>query len=65
MCIFRGTKPRRGEGKKAKYPVIDHDYQVPGVDNMYVIGAAGHSLDFRQSAGGFIHGFRYTGQYVS
>lgn len=29
---------------------------------MFVVGTASHSLDFRKSAGGFIHGFRYTGE---
>lgn len=29
---------------------------------MYVAGTAGHSVDWRKSAGGFIHGFRYTGK---
>ena len=27
---------------------------------MYFAGVATHSLDFRRSSGGFIHGFRYT-----
>ena len=31
---------------------------------MFVAGTASHSLDYKQSAGGFIHGFRYTGTYV-
>ena len=26
-----------------------------------VAGVVSHSLDYRKSAGGFIHGFRYTG----
>ena len=25
-------------------------------------GVASHSLDYRKSAGGFIHGYRYTGK---
>ena len=32
----------------------------------FVCVAAGtntHSVDFRKSAGGFIHGFRYTGKF--
>lgn len=27
-------------------------------------GAATHSLDYRKSAGGFIHGYRYTGRIL-
>lgn len=32
--------------------------------SLYIAGTAAHSLDFRRSAGGFIHGFRYTSKYV-
>ena len=28
-----------------------------------IAGVATHSLDWRKSAGGFIHGYRYTGIY--
>ncbi len=30
---------------------------------MFFAGTNTHSLDFRKSAGGFIHGYRYTSQY--
>lgn len=55
MTVLRGT------GKRAKFPLIDDDFQVSENENMYVAGSAAHSLDFRKAAGGFIHGFRYTG----
>lgn len=29
-----------------------------------IAGTASHSLDFKKSAGGFIHGFRYTGKLL-
>jgi hypothetical protein len=29
-----------------------------------VAGVVSHSLDWRKSAGGFIHGYRYTGMYL-
>ncbi len=61
----RSSKPMRAVGRLAKYPLIDADYSVVGSPHMYVIGAASHSLDFRRSAGGFIHGFRYTGFVLS
>lgn len=41
-----------------KYPCLDIWSQA-GVENLYFIGAQGHGLDYRQSSGGFIHGFRY------
>eukprot|EP00930_Biecheleria_cincta_P058181 TRINITY_DN44025_c0_g1_i1.p1 TRINITY_DN44025_c0_g1~~TRINITY_DN44025_c0_g1_i1.p1 ORF type:complete len:599 (+),score=86.49 TRINITY_DN44025_c0_g1_i1:269-1798(+) len=43
-----------------KYPNISHAFEVNGVQGMYSAGTISHSLDFRKSAGGFIHGFRYT-----
>lgn len=52
------------EGQK-KYPKINHDYQSTDNPGMYVAGTATHSLDFRKSAGGFIHGFRYTARALS
>lgn len=30
---------------------------------MFVLGTAAHSRDYRMSAGGFVHGFRYTGTF--
>ena len=32
--------------------------------NFVVAGVVSHSLDWRKSAGGFIHGYRYTGIYL-
>ncbi|PIK47442.1 putative FAD-dependent oxidoreductase domain-containing protein 2 [Apostichopus japonicus] len=43
-----------------KYPNIKPDYGAEGIPGMYFAGTNSHSLDFRKSAGGFIHGFRYT-----
>lgn len=42
-----------------KYPKIDDTYRDPH-SGIYYAGALAHSLDFRLSAGGFIHGFRYS-----
>lgn len=47
-----------------KYPIIDYDYRSSVVDGLYFTGTIAHSLDFRQSAGGFIHGFRYSGNRI-
>lgn len=58
---FSGTTLSTGLGRAKKYPKINHNYESPDNPGMYVAGTATHSLDFRKSAGGFIHGFRYTG----
>ncbi|XP_072042919.1 FAD-dependent oxidoreductase domain-containing protein 2-like [Amphiura filiformis] len=55
--------PRRSRTHSAvspKYPRIKHDYEAASVPGLFFAGTNTHSLDFRKSAGGFIHGFRYT-----
>ena len=42
-----------------KYPAITDSYESVTNDNLFFIGALMHSLDFKKSSGGFIHGFRY------
>jgi hypothetical protein len=46
-----------------KYPAIRHNYESANNSNLFFIGALMHSLDYRQSSGGFIHGFRYLIKY--
>ena len=43
-----------------KYPKITCGYESTNNDNLYFIGSITHSLDYKKSSGGFIHGFRYT-----
>uniref|UniRef100_A0A5F9CYM9 FAD-dependent oxidoreductase domain-containing protein 2 n=1 Tax=Oryctolagus cuniculus TaxID=9986 RepID=A0A5F9CYM9_RABIT len=43
-----------------KYPLIRASYEAKGSRGLFVLGTASHSVDYRKSAGGFIHGFRYT-----
>jgi hypothetical protein len=43
-----------------KYPSIGYDYQSPVYPGLYFLGTLAHSIDFRKSAGGFVHGFRYA-----
>ncbi|CAH1246068.1 FOXRED2 [Branchiostoma lanceolatum] len=52
--------PKLGEGEKKKYPAIKPNYESVNVESLFFAGTNTHSLDFRKSAGGFIHGFRYT-----
>jgi thioredoxin reductase len=42
-----------------KYPKIKPHYESNNNKNLYFIGSLMHSLDFKKSSGGFIHGFRY------
>ena len=50
----------KNQGRTKKFPKIRFDYQSFNYDHLYFAGTATHSLDFRKSSGGFIHGFRYT-----
>ena len=48
-----------------KYPFILNNYRGASFKNIYFAGTLAHSLDYRKSAGGFIHGFRYTSMIFS
>ncbi|KAK3598860.1 hypothetical protein CHS0354_008608 [Potamilus streckersoni] len=52
------------DGRGKKYPAIGNDYESVSMKGVFLAGSASHSLDFRKSAGGFIHGFRYTGRVL-
>lgn len=45
--------------RKVRYPVINNQYAAKRVKNMYFLGGLMHSVDWKKSAGGFIHGYRY------
>ena len=49
--------------KNDKYPKINYKYESSNNNNLFFIGTLMHSLDFKQSSGGFIHGFRYLIKY--
>jgi hypothetical protein len=46
--------------KNRKFAVMNNEYESVNVPGMYFGGVLGHGKDFKRSAGGFIHGFRYT-----
>jgi hypothetical protein len=48
---------------KDKYPTINHKYESYNNKNLFFIGTLMHSLDYKVSSGGFIHGFRYLIKY--
>lgn len=52
-----GLEPIIGAGNK--YPQMTSAYGHPTVDGLYYAGTLMHGNDFKKSAGGFIHGFRY------
>jgi len=60
---FRDMLPSHPKNPGSKYPKIDHSYQSVDYPGLYYAGTATHSLDLHKSAGGFIHGFRYTGKH--
>ncbi|KAK2187134.1 hypothetical protein NP493_177g02007 [Ridgeia piscesae] len=51
---------KKSERAEDKFPLIGYDYQLRDVEDLYIAGGASHGPDYRKSAGGFIHGFRYT-----
>ncbi|XP_062874938.1 FAD-dependent oxidoreductase domain-containing protein 2 [Trichomycterus rosablanca] len=61
FSIFNGsTCPPHSSRVRGRMPAVTPWYEVRGKQNMFILGAAAHSRDYRLSAGGFIHGFRYT-----
>jgi len=53
-------KPGEITKRGGKYPSMTAAYESKNVSGLFFAGALAHALDFGQSAGGFIHGFRYT-----
>mmetsp|Transcript_20351 Transcript_20351/g.67235 ORF Transcript_20351/g.67235 Transcript_20351/m.67235 type:complete len:498 (+) Transcript_20351:733-2226(+) len=43
-----------------KYPALTESYESVNVKNLYFAGTLSHAHDYKRSAGGFVHGFRYT-----
>lgn len=58
MC--RDIHMEKNQGRTKKYPKVRFDYQSFDIDHLYFAGTLIHSIDFRKSSGGFIHGFRYV-----
>mmetsp|Transcript_25805 Transcript_25805/g.56128 ORF Transcript_25805/g.56128 Transcript_25805/m.56128 type:complete len:922 (-) Transcript_25805:186-2951(-) len=62
--IFDQTSVPVTTSHKGKYPEIKDTYEAKHVKGLHFAGTLGHSLDYRKSAGGFIHGFRYTARAI-
>ncbi|KAK2894210.1 FAD-dependent oxidoreductase domain-containing protein 2 [Channa argus] len=52
--------PRHSDNAKGRLPAVTAWYEGKNTPNLFVLGTAAHSRDYRSSAGGFVHGFRYT-----
>eukprot|EP00079_Xenopus_tropicalis_P034645 XP_017948416.1 PREDICTED: FAD-dependent oxidoreductase domain-containing protein 2 isoform X1 [Xenopus tropicalis] len=65
FSIFDSSvKLKAASRQRSKYPLLKANYEAMYTRGLFVVGTASHSIDFRKSAGGFIHGFRYTARSV-
>lgn len=58
-------KSKDGDATSVKYPDITSEYESVNVPGLYFAGTVAHGPDWRQAAGGFIHGFRYTAKALA
>lgn len=54
--------PPNSDNAKGRLPGLTAWYEGLNTPDLFVLGTAAHSRDYRLSAGGFVHGFRYTGK---
>ncbi|XP_068192921.1 FAD-dependent oxidoreductase domain-containing protein 2 isoform X2 [Antennarius striatus] len=65
FSIFDSSaRPPKSDNAKGRLPGLTPWYEGKNTPGLFVLGTASHSRDYRQSAGGFIHGFRYTARVV-
>lgn len=61
FSIFdKSACPPRSENARGRLPAVTAWYEGKNTPGLFVLGTAAHSRDYRASAGGFVHGFRYT-----
>jgi hypothetical protein len=48
------------EDAAGRYPAVASNFESPNIPGLFAAGSLAHYRDFKKSAGGFIHGFRYT-----
>lgn len=63
FCSSRSARPPRSSVAHGRLPAVTAWYEGRGTPNLFILGTSSHSRDYRMSAGGFIHGFRYTGSF--
>lgn len=54
------TCPPHSANARGRLPAVTAWYEGDRTPGLFVLGTAAHSRDYRSSAGGFVHGFRYT-----
>lgn len=65
FSIFDSSaSPPNSENAKGRLPALTPWYEGKNTPGLFVLGTASHSRDYRSSAGGFVHGFRYTARAV-
>ncbi|XP_041855468.1 FAD-dependent oxidoreductase domain-containing protein 2 [Melanotaenia boesemani] len=65
FSIFDGSASLpNSENAKGRLPGLTAWYEGKNTPDLFVLGTASHSRDYRTSAGGFVHGFRYTARAV-
>ena len=57
--LLSGGLPVKKHERHSKFPKMNEHYESD-IPNLYFAGALAHIRDFKRSAGGFIHGYRYT-----
>ncbi|XP_028311711.1 FAD-dependent oxidoreductase domain-containing protein 2 [Gouania willdenowi] len=65
FSIFESSAcPPVSDNAKGRLPGVTAWYEGKDTAALFVLGTAAHSRDYRSSAGGFVHGFRYLVQAV-
>lgn len=65
FSIFESSAcPPNSDNAKGRLPGVTAWYEGKNTPGLFVLGTAAHSRDYRSSAGGFVHGFRYTARAV-
>ncbi|XP_029014406.1 FAD-dependent oxidoreductase domain-containing protein 2 [Betta splendens] len=65
FSVFDGSaRLPPSENAKGRLPAVTAWYEGEDAPGLFVLGTASHSRDYRSSAGGFVHGFRYTARAV-
>ncbi|GMH47095.1 hypothetical protein TrRE_jg3760, partial [Triparma retinervis] len=49
---------------KGRYPSLSAFNEVKGCKGVFATGAISHGRDYKESSGGFVHGFRYTTEFT-
>jgi thioredoxin reductase len=59
---FQFTVPTLHDGM---FPLVNSEFEVVGHPNLFCIGKLMHGFDYKESAGGFLHGYRHLIEYMA